>query len=90
MILRARYEAGVGNELEKKMREDEERLGIPAWGNEHGIMGWLEKGKTIGKPWEKHRKTMGKPWENGGLMGFHGIYPLEMTNIANWKDPPCY
>ena len=26
---RWRYEAGVGNELEKKMREDDERLGIP-------------------------------------------------------------
>ena len=32
MILRARYEAGVGNELEKKMREDEERLGISVLG----------------------------------------------------------
>jgi hypothetical protein len=30
--LRQRYEAGVGNELEKKMREDEERLGIPVLG----------------------------------------------------------
>ena len=34
---------------------------------------------------------MGKPWENGGLMGFNGIYPLVMTNIAvenhhcSWK-----
>ena len=24
----------------------------------------------------------------GGLMGSNGIYPLVMTNIANWKDPP--
>ena len=23
-----------------------------------------------------------KPLENGGLMGFYGIYPLVMTNIA--------
>ena len=39
--------------------------------------------KTIGKPWENHGKTI----ENGGLMGFYGIYPLVMTNIAfeNWK-----
>ena len=28
---------------------------------------------------------MGKPLENGGLMGFYGMYPLVMTNIANWK-----
>ena len=35
---------------------------------------------------------MGKPWENGGFMGFYGgfmevdgMYPLVMTNIANWK-----
>ena len=27
-------------------------------------------------------KTMGKWWFNGGLMGFYGIYPLVMTNIA--------
>ena len=25
---------------------------------------------------------MGKPWENVGLMGFCGIYPLVMANIA--------
>ena len=28
------------------------------------------------------QKTMGKPYENDGFMGFHGIYPLVMTNIA--------
>ena len=28
---RSRYEAGVGNELEKKMREDEERLRPEKW-----------------------------------------------------------
>ena len=33
-------------------------------------------------PMENHRKTIGKPLENGGLMGFNGIYPLVMTNIA--------
>ena len=22
--------------------------------------------------------------------GVVGDYPLVMTNIANWKDPPCY
>ena len=25
---------------------------------------------------------MGKPWENGVLMGFYGIYPLEMTHLG--------
>ena len=27
-------------------------------------------------------KPLGKPWENDGLMGFYGIYPLVMTDIA--------
>ena len=27
-------------------------------------------------------KIIGKPWENGGLMGFHGIYPLVSSNMA--------
>ena len=36
---------------------------------------WLGK---LGNPVE----TMGKVWENDGFMGFYGIYPLTMTNIA--------
>ena len=39
----------------------------------------------MGKPWKNHRKTTGKPWENhgenGGLLGFDGIYPLEMGGV---------
>ena len=34
------------------------------------------------KPLENHRKTIGKPQDTGGLMGFYGMYPLAMTNIA--------
>ena len=36
----------------------------------------------------KSQKTIGKPWENAVLMGFNGIYPQVMTNIANWTIPP--
>ena len=32
-------------------------------------------------------KNMGKWWFNGGLMGFHGIYPLVSSNMSSWKIP---
>ena len=38
-------------------------------------------------------RTIGKWWLNGGLMGFYGIYPLVMTDIAvenghvEWNKP---
>ena len=41
-----------------------------------------DQGETMGKPWENHGKTMGKWWF---FMVVHGIYPLVMTDIANWK-----
>ena len=60
--------------------------------SENGGKGW----QGLVKPQENHRKTIGKPQENGdimgkpqenpqengGFMGFYGIYPLVMTNIA--------
>ena len=34
----------------------------------------------------RRNTTTDKAWENGGLMGFTGIYPLVMTNIAIEND----
>ena len=40
-------------------------------------------------PPEKNRDILWYPLGiYGGLMGSNGFYPLVMTNIANWKDPP--
>ena len=48
-------------------------------------------GHLAGKTGQIYRKTIGKPQENpqenGGLMGFNGIYPLVMTNIAIENGP---
>ena len=42
-----------------------------------------------GKRLHSYGKNIGKWWFSGRLMGFYRIYPLVMTNIATWKDPPC-
>ena len=39
-------------------------------------------GKSMGNHRLNHRETIGKWLFNGILMGFDGIYPLVMTNIA--------
>ena len=47
--------------------------------------GFSEKKLAVKLAWEKEGLLVGE-----AIRACLGVYPLVMTNVANWKDPPFF